>query len=107
MILAENMIVKLVILPENHDPDSFLRALGPAEFQVFLKEKAIDFVLFKSRTLREETANDPVKKIRVLKDIVQTIAKVPDPLARSTYIKECSSILDVEERILIAETTLT
>ena len=103
LILSENMFIKLAVLPEKHDPDSYLREVGPSNFLEFLDEKSDDFILFKSRLLEKDSKNDPVAKVRVLKDIVQTIAKVPDPLARSTYIKECSRILDIEERILVSE----
>ena len=104
MILAENMIVKLAILPENHDPDSFIKEVGPTEFLSFVEKNEKDFVLFKTKLLLEETSGDPVKKAYLLKDIVATLAKVPDPLIRSMYVKECSSILDIEEKIIVQET---
>lgn len=104
MILSQDMYVKIVTLPENHDPDSFLREVGPAAFQDFLDQEANDFILFKTKLLGETSANDPVQKVKILKDIVQTLSKVPDPLARSTYIRECSRILHIEEQILINET---
>jgi len=69
-----------------------------------LKENSNDFILFKSRFLEQDAKNDPVQRVRVLKDIVQTLSKVPDPLARSTYIRECSRILSIEEQILVNET---
>ncbi len=103
MILAENMIVKLVILPENHDPDSFIKEVGPTEFLNFVQENEKDFILFKTNMLLQETSGDPVKKATILKEIVATLSKVPDPIVRSMYIKECSIILDVQERILTGE----
>lgn len=104
MILSQDMYVKIVTLPDNHDPDSFLREVGPAAFQDFLDKEANDFILFKTRMLGETSANDPVQKVKILKDIVQTLSKVPDPLARSTYVRECSRILHIDEQILINET---
>jgi DNA primase len=104
LILSQNMYVKIITLPENHDPDSYLKAVGPAAFTQFLSENASDFILFKSRILDDTSKRDPVQKVKVLKEMVQTLAKVPDPLARSTYIKECSRILNVEEHILVNET---
>jgi DNA primase len=104
MILSQDMYVKIVTLADNHDPDSFLREVGPAAFQDFLDKEANDFILFKTRLLGETSANDPVQKVKILKDIVQTLSKVPDPLARSTYVRECSRILHIEEQILINET---
>lgn len=104
MILAENMIVKLAILPENHDPDSFIKEVGPTEFLSFVEKNEKDFVLFKTKLLIEESSGDPVKKAYILKDIVATLSKVPDPLIRSMYVKECSSLLDIDEKIIVQET---
>lgn len=104
MILSQNMFVRIVTLPAEHDPDSFLRYKGPAAFLEYLKENSDDFILFKTRLLDENTKNNPVEKVTVLKEIVQTLSKVPDPLARSTYIKECSRILEIDEAIIISET---
>jgi len=104
MILAENMTVKLVILPENHDPDSYIKEVGPSEFLDFIKKNEKDFILFKTQMLLKETSGDPVKKAYILKDIVATLAKVSDPLIRSMYVKECSSLLDIEEKIIVSET---
>ncbi len=100
MILAENMVVKLVILPEKHDPDSYIKEVGPAKFMDYIAENEKDFVLFKTNMLIKETSGDPVKKAYILKDIVGTLAKVPDPLIRSMYVKECSNLLDVDEKML-------
>jgi len=104
LILAEDMIVKLVILPPQHDPDSFIKESGREEFLQYVKNNETDFVLFKTRRLLNETEGDPVKKASILKDIVNTLAKIPDPLNRTMYIKECASILDVDEKIIVNET---
>jgi len=104
LILAENIIVKLVILPENHDPDSFIKEVGPSEFLKFVEDNEKDFILYKTQLLLQETSGDPVKKAYILKDIVATLAKVGDPLIRSMYVKECSNILDVDEKIIVAAT---
>ncbi len=103
LILAMDMYVKVVILPENHDPDSFIKQEGPDAFRKFLKDKSQDFILFKSHFLKQEIRQDPVKKVEVLKDIVQTLARIPDPMARNTYVKESSNIMDIDEAILINE----
>ena len=104
LILAENMIVKLVILPSQHDPDSLIKELGPAQFSEYIRDNETDFVIFKTRKLLNETKGDPVKKASILKDIVNTLAKIPDTINRTMYIKECSGILDVDERIIVNET---
>ena len=104
LILAENIMVKLVILPENHDPDSYIKEVGPTEFLKFIEENEKDFVLYKTQLLLQETSGDPVKRAYILKDIVATLSKVSDPLIRSMYVKECSSLLDVDEKIIVSET---
>ncbi len=103
MILAQNMIVKLVILPEKHDPDSYIKEVGPSAFMQYISENEKDFILFKTNLLLKEASGDPVKKAYILKDIVATLAKVPDALNRAMYIKECSNLLDVGEKIINAE----
>jgi len=104
LILAENIMVKLVILPENHDPDSFMKEVGPSEFLKFIEENEKDFILYKTQLLLKETSGDPVKRAYILKDIVATLAKVGDPLIRSMYVKECSNLLDIDEKIIVSET---
>lgn len=103
LIMAMDMFVKVVILQDNHDPDSFIKKVGPDAFRAYLDANAQDFILFKSRFLKQEIKQDPVKKVAVLKDIVQTLSKIPDPMARNTYIKESSNIMDIDEAILINE----
>ncbi|HAY71202.1 MAG TPA: DNA primase, partial [Saprospirales bacterium] len=103
LILAMDMFVKVVILPEQHDPDSFIKKEGPNAFRTYLRDKAQDFILFKSYFLKKEINQDPVRKVAVLKDIVQTLSKIPDPMARNTYVKESSNIMDIDEAILINE----
>ncbi len=104
LILAENIMVKLVILPENHDPDSYMKEVGPTEFLKFVEENEKDFILYKTQLLLQETSGDPVKRAYILKDIVSTLSKVSDPLIRSMYVKECSNLLDVDEKIIVSET---
>ena len=103
IVLEEGMNVKVVLLPENEDPDSYIRTVGATEFEKYVKEKAKDFIFFKAGALIEETRHDPVKKSELIKDIVTTIAKIPDPIKRSLYVRECSSILDVGEQLLVNE----
>ncbi|MGE5356311.1 MAG: DNA primase [Deltaproteobacteria bacterium] len=103
MILAEDMTVKLVLLPENHDPDSFITAVGPASFNAFIEENEKDFVLFKTNLLLDQTKGDPIKKASVLKDIISTLAIVRDPIIRSMYVKECSDLLKIDEKTIFNE----
>ncbi len=104
MFLEEDMNVKMVLLPDGDDPDSYLKKVGATTFHEFVKAEAKDFVLFKTKLLLEETGNDPIKKSAVIKDIVESIAKIPDSIKRSLYIQSCSNLLQIDEQILITET---
>lgn len=104
MILEEGMNVKVLLFPEGEDPDSFAKAHSTEELKSFISENTQDFLQFKSKVLLDEIGNDPIKKSDLIKDIVGSIAKIPDEITRSVYIKECSTLLAVDENILIAET---
>jgi DNA primase len=104
MVLEEDMNVKLVLLPDNEDPDSFLVKQGTENFRNFLKDNEEDFVFFKTRVLLEETGKDPIKKAGALKKIVESISKISDAIKRSLYIRQCSTMLDMDESLLIRET---
>lgn len=103
LILDENMNVRLVILPPEDDPDSYLQKNGSEAFKKYMTEKSVDFVLFKASLIKKEYKNDPVKKSEGIADIIQTIARIPDAIKRSTYIQICAQELDVPENILISE----
>ena len=104
LILAQDMNVKVVQLPDGEDPDSFAQAKGAEGFRAFIANEKKDFITFKTSVLLEEAANDPIKKTEVIRDIVKSISQIPDTIKRSLYIKDCSSLLDIEERILVNET---
>jgi DNA primase len=104
MVLEEDMNVRIALLPNNEDPDSFVQRVGTTAFREFIDKNAKDFIFFKTQLLLEEAAGDPVKKAKLIKDIVTTIAKIPDPVKRQLYIRECSGLMKVEEAILVGET---
>jgi DNA primase len=104
MVLEEDMNVRIALLPNNEDPDSFVQRVGTTAFNEFIQKNAKDFIFFKTQLLLEEAAGDPVKKAKLIKDIVLTIAKIPDPVKRQLYIRECAGQMKVEEAILIGET---
>jgi DNA primase len=104
MVLEQDLNVKIVLLPPGEDPDSYLRTAGVAQFKDYLLAEAKDFLLFKAGLLLEEAGDDPVKKTAVIKDIVESIARIPDPLKRSLFVKECAKLVAVEEQLLINET---
>jgi len=101
MILEQGMNVKIVLFPEGEDPDSFARSHPAHEVENFLETQADDFIRFKTKLLHEEAANDPIKKGGLIKEIVQSIALIPDEIMRSVYVKECSLLLDIPEQTLV------
>ncbi len=103
MILEEGMNVRIVLFPEGEDPDSYARNNHASEVQEFISKKAEDFISFKTNLLIKETKNDPIKKSALIKEIVKTIALIPDGIYRSVYVKECSSIMNVPEQTLMNE----
>ena len=103
LILEEGMNVRIVILPDEEDPDSYMRKMGISQFEEYLQHNKKDLILFKSSLFAEEVKNDPIKKAELIRDIVESIAKTPDPIKRSVYIKSCSDILGISEQILIQE----
>lgn len=100
IILEKGLNVKVVLLPENEDPDSYVRQVGATAFTKYISEKKEDFILFKLRLLLQDAKNDPIKKADLIQDIVDSIAVIPDTIVRSVYIKECSSLLEVSEQVL-------
>jgi len=104
MLLEEGMNIRVLLLPDNDDPDSFARKHEPQEYQEYINSHQIDFIRFKAQILLQDTQNDPIQKSQVTRSIVESIAIIPDALIRSAYIKECSNLLDVRESLLISET---
>jgi DNA primase len=103
MILEQGMNVKIVLFPNNEDPDSYARTHRAAEVEEFIAKNAVNFILFKTRLLLKETAGDPVKKAELVKEIVSTIALIPDGITRTFFTRECSSLLAVPEQTLVNE----
>ena len=103
LVLEEGMNVKIVLLPDGEDPDSYSKKVSNEEFTKFLKENETDFIRFKTQLLLSEANNDPVKKADLIRDVVKSIAVIPEAITRTVYIKECSTVLEVTEPILYHE----
>ncbi len=103
MILEQGMNVRIVLFPENEDPDSFARKHRAVEVEEFIAKNAVNFILFKTQLLLKETAGDPVKKAGLVKEIVNTIAIIPDGITRTFFTRECSSLLAIPEQTLVNE----
>ncbi len=95
--------VRLVLLPDGEDPDSFVQKMGEVAFREFIKSNQKDFILFKTALFFDEAKEDPIKRAELTRDIISTIAKIQEPLKRNEYIKECSRIMDVREQLLLSE----
>ncbi len=103
MILAEGMNVKVLLLPDGEDPDSFAKKLSSKEFQAFISANEKDFIQFKAQLLIDETKNDPIKKAQAISSIVQSVSVIPDSITRSVFIRELSKNIGVPEETLYAE----
>ena len=103
MLLEEGMNIKVMLLPDGEDPDSFARKHNATEFQEYIAAHEVDFIRFKTNLLMSEASGDPFKRSKVIKDIVDSIAVIPEAIVRAEYIKECSQMLQIEERILVSE----
>lgn len=104
LVLEEDMTVRIVLLPEKEDPDSLIRKTGSNGFNEYIQNNKQDFILFKASILLKENSSDPSGKAKVIDEIVSSIALIPNAIKRSTYIKECSRLMDVGEQLLINET---
>ena len=103
MLLEEGMNIKVMLLPDGDDPDSFARKHNATEFQEYIAAHEVDFIRFKTNLLMSDAANDPYKRATLITDIVKSISVIPEAIVRSEYVKECSQMLHVEERILVSE----
>lgn len=103
MILEEGLNVKVVLFPDGHDPDSYMHHVGSGEFKKYIENNRKDFILYKASILLKEAGTDPIKRAGIIRDIVESIAKIPDDIKASIFIRECSGLLQVEERILLSE----
>ena len=103
MILSEGMNVRVVVLPPEHDPDTFGKEFSTEYVSNYLKENAKDFIRFKTELLLKDAESDPIKRGQVIREIVETISVIPDSIFRITYVKECSRLLDMPEQTLTNE----
>jgi DNA primase len=103
LVLEEGMNVKVLLLPDGEDPDSFAKKMGAAGYLNYIQKNETDFIRFKTRLLLKTTENDPVAKARLISDVVRSVSVIPDSITRSVYIKECSKLLNVNEEVLYTE----
>ena len=103
MLLEEEMNIKVCLLPDGDDPDSFARKHNATEFQNFIQEHETDFIRFKAQLLMEDAGKDPMKRAELINDIVRSIAVIPEAIVRDVYIKECGQLLRIEDKLLVSE----
>ncbi|HYH55111.1 MAG TPA: DNA primase [Anseongella sp.] len=103
MILEEGMNVKVVLFPEGHDPDSFVRKSGGAACSEYIREHQKDFILFKADLLLAETGRDPIRRAEAIGEIVESISRIPDSIKASVFVAEASRMLQIDERALLTE----
>lgn len=104
MLLAEGMNVKILLLPDGDDPDSFARKHNASEFKAYVEEHQTDFIIFKTNLLLSDAGRDPLKKAKLTQDIVYSISVIPEEIIRASYIHECSELLGMDESVLLRET---
>jgi DNA primase len=103
MILEEGLNVKVVLFPDGHDPDSYVRSVGTSAFKKYIEDTKKDFILYKTDILLKDAGSDPIKKAEVIREVVESVAKIPDSIKASVFIKECSNLLQIDERALLSE----
>lgn len=103
MLLEEGMNIKVCLLPDGEDPDSFARKYNSEDFQDFIRKNETDFIRFKTDLLLEDAGKDPIKRAELITNIVKSISVIPEAIVRDVYIKECSQQLRIEEKLLVAE----
>ena len=103
LVLEEGMNVKVLLFPDGEDPDSFSKKNSSADLKEFILKNTVDFIRFKTQLLLEGVSNDPIKKAGLIKEMVDSIALIPDSIIRSMYIQECSRLMKIEEQTLLFE----
>jgi len=103
MLLAEGLSIKVLLLPDGEDPDSYARTHSASEFKQYIHDNETDFISFKTKILLEGTERDPIKRAAVIGDVVKSISVIPDAIARSVYARECSIQLGISEDVLLRE----
>ncbi|SEF88588.1 DNA primase [Sphingobacterium lactis] len=103
MLLEEGLNVKVMLFPDGNDPDSYIQKFGASAFKDYLSKHQEDFVFYKTNILLRDAKDDPIKRAEVIREVVNSIALIPDEIKVSVYLRQCSSLLDIEERVLLSE----
>jgi DNA primase len=103
LILEEGLNVKVVLFPDGDDPDSYVRKVGSTAFKTYIEQTKKDFILYKTSILLKDAGKDPIQRAGVIREVVESIAKIPDSIKASVFVNECSHLLQIDERILLSE----
>jgi len=103
MLLEEGLNVKVLLFPDGNDPDSYIKEVGSTAFKDYIALHQEDFIFYKTHILLKDAKDDPIKRAEVIRDVVESIALIPDEIKVSVFIRQCSSLLDIEERVLLSE----
>jgi len=103
LLLEQGLNVRTVSFPDGEDPDSYCKKLGASEFQSYLEKEVKDFVIFKTELLMQGVGNDPIRKTEVVRNLLVSISLIPDTLKRAAYARECSRMMDMDEKMLLVE----
>lgn len=102
MLLEEGMNIKVLLLPDGDDPDSFARKHNATEYQKYMNEHQVDFIKFKTDLLMKDAGDDPLRRANLIQSIIKSISVIPDPIVRTMYVKECVRSLNVEEQLIVS-----
>lgn len=103
MLLEEGLNVKVLLFPDGNDPDSYVQKVGGDAFRAYIEQHQEDFIFYKTNILLQDAGTDPIKRADVIRDVVESIALIPDEIKVSLFIRQCSVLLDIEERALLTE----
>lgn len=103
LLLQEGLNIKVVLLPDGEDPDSFAKSQSAESFTRYIKGHETDFIRFKTQLLLEDAGEDPIKRADIISNIVESISLIPDAIVRSVYVQECSRLLQIDEQVLLSE----
>lgn len=103
MLLEEGLNVKVLLFPDGNDPDSYVQKYGSTAFKEYIAKHQEDFIFYKTNILLKDTGGDPIKRAEVIREVVESIALIPDEIKVSVFIQQCSHLLDIEERVLLTE----
>ncbi|NGM60937.1 DNA primase [Sphingobacterium sp. SGG-5] len=103
MLLEEGLNVKVLLFPDGNDPDSYVQQVGSTAFKEYIQTQQEDFIFYKTHILLQDAQDDPIKRAEVIRDVVESISLIPDEIKVSLFIKQCSTLLDIEERALLTE----